>query len=132
MRTCTKSFIAVMLVAAGHFCVPGAGWAQTPSPNFQTPSPNVATPNIPEQKLDAAAAAAESVMRLKQNFTEQMAKAAPADRERIADDTKRALTNAITDQGLSIEEYTSILEVAQNDDTVRERILRRLQPPNKN
>src|SRR5215470_8931954 len=121
MRACAKSFIAAMLIAAGHFGVPGAGWAQAPS----------AVPNISEQKLDAATAAAERVMHLKQNFTEQIANADPADRARIVDDTKQAIASAVTDQGLSIEEYTSILEVAQNDDAVRERILRQLQLPNK-
>ena len=35
---------------------------------------------------------------------------------------------AITDQGLSVEEYTLILVVAQNDPVVREKILQRIGP----
>jgi hypothetical protein len=35
---------------------------------------------------------------------------------------------AITDQGLSVEEYDSILEVAQNDPEVREKIRQRIRP----
>lgn len=35
---------------------------------------------------------------------------------------------AVTDQGLSVEEYTSILVVAQNDAEVREKILQRIRP----
>jgi len=39
-----------------------------------------------------------------------------------------ALAKAITDQGLSVEEYDSILEVAQNDPEVREKIRQRIRP----
>jgi hypothetical protein len=35
---------------------------------------------------------------------------------------------AVTDQGLSVEEYTSIMVVAQNDPMVRQKILQRLKP----
>jgi hypothetical protein len=38
---------------------------------------------------------------------------------------------AVTDKGLSVEEYTSILEVAENDPAVREKILQRLHPHTK-
>jgi hypothetical protein len=37
-----------------------------------------------------------------------------------------ALTRAVTDQGLSVEEYTAIMVIAQNDPQVREKILQRL------
>jgi hypothetical protein len=39
-------------------------------------------------------------------------------------DPKR--TNAVTDQGLSVAECTAIMQVAQNDPAVREKILQRL------
>jgi hypothetical protein len=37
-----------------------------------------------------------------------------------------ALEKAVTDQGLSVEEYDSILEVAQSDPDVREKIRQRI------
>ena len=39
-----------------------------------------------------------------------------------------ALAKAVTDQGLSVEEYDPILEVAQNDPGVREKIRQRIRP----
>jgi hypothetical protein len=86
-------------------------------------------PNIPDQKLDAAVAAMQRVAVLKQSYQQQIA-AAPAqsDKERIAAEGVNALTKAVTDQGLSIEEYDAILEVAQNDPGVGEKIRQRLQP----
>ena len=40
-----------------------------------------------------------------------------------------ALQKAVTDQGLSVEEYNSILEVAQNDPGVRAKIRQRMGAP---
>jgi hypothetical protein len=37
-----------------------------------------------------------------------------------------ALANAVTDQGLSLKEYDSILEVAQNNPEVRGKIRQRI------
>jgi hypothetical protein len=36
------------------------------------------------------------------------------------------MTKAVTDQGLSVDEYTSIIEVAQNDAEVRNKLLQRM------
>jgi hypothetical protein len=41
------------------------------------------------------------------------------------------MVKAVTDQGLSVEEYNSILEVAQNDPGVREKIRQRMGAPTK-
>jgi hypothetical protein len=73
------------------------------------------SPNIPDQKLDAAAAAMERVASLKQDYQQRIAAAAPSDKERIANEAINVLAKAITDQGLSVEEYDSILEVAQKE-----------------
>ncbi len=74
------------------------------------PLPGLTNPstNIPDQKLDAAAAALEQVANVREDFQQQIEAAAPSDRDRIADDAKNALVKAITDQGLTVEEYTSI------------------------
>jgi Domain of unknown function (DUF4168) len=60
------------------------------------------------------------------NFS--IAAAAPSDKERIANEAINALAKAVIDQGLSLEEYDSILEVAQNDPEVREKIRQRIRP----
>jgi Domain of unknown function (DUF4168) len=52
----------------------------------------------------------------------------PSDKQNIADEAKNALVKAINNQGLSVEEYNSILVVAQNDPVVRQKILQRIRP----
>jgi hypothetical protein len=37
------------------------------------------------------------------------------------------MKKAVTDQGLTVEEYTDIVNVAQKDPAVRDKLLRRLQ-----
>lgn len=113
---------AAILAAAWLLSVPTAN-AQAPSPG-----PSDQTPNVPDQKLDAAAAAMEQVFSVRENYQKWIEAAAPSDKQSIADEAKNALVKAITDQGLSIQEYASILGLAQNDPIVREKILQRIRP----
>ena len=124
MRVLMRSAAAILLIAAGFLFVSAA------SAQVQSPSPGLSeqSPNISDQKLDAAAAAIERVASLKQDYQQRIAGAAPADKERILHEAVNALAKAVTDQGLSVEEYDSILEVAQNDPGVREKIRQRIRP----
>jgi len=124
MRTSIWTAAAVLIIGAGLFPLPAANaQVQSPSPGLSEQSPNIS-----EQKLDAAAAAIEQVASLKQDYQQRIAVAAPSDKERIANEAMDALTKAVTDQGLSVEEYGSILEVAQNDPDIREKIRQRIRP----
>ena len=107
--------------------------APAPNAQAQTLSPGLSedSPTISEQKLDAAAAAIERVASLKENYEQRIAVAPQAEKERIAGEAINALSKAVTDQGLSIDEYNSILEVAQINPEVRDKIRQRLLPPPK-
>lgn len=116
---------AILLIGADLLCAPAANaQVQSPSPGA-TDQPS----NIPDQKLDAAAAAVQRVTTLKQDYQQRINAAAPADKERILNEAASALEKAVTDQGLSVEEYNSILEVAQNDPGVRAKIRQRMVTP---
>ena len=105
--------------------------APAPIGHAQSPPQGNAQPaqNIPDQKLDRAAAALQRVIVLQQDYQQRIATAAPADKQRITDEANGALVKAVTDQGITVPEYNSILQVAENDANLRERILRRVQPP---
>ena len=124
MRVLMRSAAAILLIAMGFVFGPVASaQVQSPSPNlFQEPQ------NIPDQKLDAAAAAMGRVASLKQDYQQRIAAASSTDKERLVDEALSAMRNAVTDQGLSVEEYDSILTVAQNDPGVREKIRQRIRP----
>ena len=122
----TLPLAATVLTVAWLFSVPVAN-AQTQSPS---PSPSEQTPkDIPDQKLEAAATALEQVASVKEDYQRRIKAADPSDRNRIAEEAHNALVKAVTDRGLSVEEYTSILQLAENDPGVREKLLQRIHPP---
>ena len=100
-------------------------------PNAPSPGASDPAPNLSDQKLDAAAAAALRVATLKQDYQQRIAAAPPSEKERIAEEAIGALSKAVTDQGLTVNEYTSILEVAQANPEVREKIRQRIRPSDK-
>jgi hypothetical protein len=118
-------FLTITALAAGwQYGVPAAkAQTETPSQGTSTPSPN-----IPERKLDAAAAALMRVASLQEEYQQRIADAPQSDKQKVADEARQAVTKAVTDQGLSIEEYSTILQAAKNDPEVRGKILQRLQP----
>jgi hypothetical protein len=126
MRPWTYILAAVILTAT----IPAANaQEQSPAPAPAQPAPAQPSASIPDQKLDATAAALDQIAEVKQNYTKQI-ESSPNDTEkqRLVDEANKALVKAVTDQGLSVEEYTSIMVVAQSDANVRQKILQRMRP----
>jgi Domain of unknown function (DUF4168) len=124
MQISTLSLAVAVLTAAWVLSAPAAtAQAQPPSVSVQSP-----TQNIPDERLDAAAAALERVVSLTQDYQGRMLAAPPSKQDRIAEEAKSALVKAVTDQGLSITEYALILEAAQNDPEFRGKLLQRMNP----
>jgi hypothetical protein len=94
----------------------------SPSTQAQPSPPAVSAPaqasDISEQKLDAAAAAVKSVTAVKEDYESKLAA--------VAEEAHTAMKKAIAEHGLSVEEYTAIIEVAQGDPALRQKILDRL------
>ena len=88
--------------------------------------PDDNTDNYSRQKLDAAAAAVKKVSVIKNKYDQQLAEAPVAEKGRLRDEAGNAMAKAVTDQGLSIEEYTTILTAAQKDPVVRDKLLQRM------
>jgi hypothetical protein len=82
--------------------------------------------DISDKKLDACAAAVKKVSTVSDDYKKKLAQAPDAEKEKIRDDADRDVTKAVTDQGLSVQEYLGIMKVAQNDDTVRNKLMDRL------
>jgi hypothetical protein len=128
MRTLTRSLFVAALMAAWYSSFPSAN-AQTAQGEAPSSTPSSPAATITEQKLDAAAAALERVIGLQKTYEQRLAQSEQGDKERIVAEANDALTKAVADQGLSVEEYSSILEVAQNDPEVRGKLLQRIHPP---
>ncbi len=128
MRSTTGLF-AMTLTAAGLVLMPAA-YAQDKSraaPSAPAAPGTTTTPAaIPDAKLDKAAAAVKRVSVIKDSFDKKLAQAPATEKQRIAGEANEAMTKAVTEQGLSVEEYTTIIQIAQNDVTVRNKLLQRM------
>ena len=129
MQRLTHPLAAAALAAACIFSVPAIG-AQAQS---QAPMPDTSAQpqDIPDQKLDAAVAAMQQVASLRESYQQRLETAPPSDKQRIADEANTALEKAVTDKGLSVDEYSGILATAQTDPVVRGKILQRIRPAEK-
>src|SRR5258708_34427177 len=130
MQSTTRfgTLCALTLTAAGLLVMPAAQ-AQQQSPSGPssviTPSPPTPT-NIPDKKLDAAAAAAKKVSVIKNKYDQQLAQAPVAEKQRLEGEAGDAMAKAVIDQGLSIEEYKTIMQMAQKDPGARDKLLQRM------
>jgi predicted ATPase with chaperone activity len=127
-----RPFAAVALTAGALLLVPAAEAQMNPPqarPQAQSPqtqSPQTPSASISDEKLNAAAAAIGQVATIRQGYESKIAAATPSDKQRLAKEGNDALEKAVTDQGLSVDEYNSIIRTAQNDPTVREKLTQRI------
>ncbi len=123
-----RSLAAAVLTGGCYLCIPTVHvLAQSPPPG-----PSTSAPDLSDQKLSAVAAALERVASLQQDYRQRIVEAeAPAEKERLVAEANNELTKAVTDQGLSVEEYTSILQRARDDSEIRRKILQYIHPPQK-
>src|SRR5258708_36012849 len=85
-----------------------------------------AHPDIPDDKLNAVAAAIPHVASIKQDYQKRIETAPANTQQRMIGEATAARTKAVTDEGLSVDEYSAILEVARNDPSVRQEITQRM------
>lgn len=115
---------------AGSLMVHSANYANAqsaPATQSETNSPGAIAPSdLSDQKLDAVATALERITKVDQEYSQQIAAASTSDRQRILEEANSVMTKAVTDQGLSVEEYSKIIEVASNDAGLRQKILQRI------
>jgi hypothetical protein len=119
-------FLAFTVLTVASLMIGPVAIAQTQA---SPPQVAVPSPSVSDQKLDAVAKAMERVSSIRQSYQQKIDAAAPGDKQRLATEGTDAMKKAITDQGLSLDDYNKIIVMAQNDPTFRARLLQRLQAP---
>lgn len=113
---------------------PAAAQTQPPTGDSTQGAPPAApapAANVSDQQLDKTAAAIKSLHDVRSNYAQKLATAKPEEQDQIAGEANAAMQKAVTDQGLSVEEYNAIVRRAQNDPNVRAQIAQRLGVPEK-
>src|SRR5215469_1787526 len=129
-----RSFVAATLSIGVLLLIPGANAQMNPpqarpqaqTPQTKPPQGQLPSATISDEKLNAAAAAIGQVSTIRQSYESKIAAASPSDKQRLTDEANHALEKAVTDQGLSVDEYNSIIRTAQNDPAVRQKLTQRI------
>ena len=124
MRRSIVSVAATVLSAGWLITQPAVAQTQPATPN----APGTAAPNatVSDQKLDQAAAAIQQVTTIRNDYAGKLSGASGDEQDKIAEEAHAAMQKAVTDQGLSVDEYNSIVQLAQNNPSVRDQIMKRL------
>jgi hypothetical protein len=125
---------AAALTVSGLIMTPAANAQLTPpqarpdqqSPQGQPPQAPSPSLTVSDEKLNAAAVAIGRVTSIRQSYEPKIAAAPPADKQRVTEEENDAMKKAVTDQGLTVDEYNSIIRTAQNDPSVRQKLSQRI------
>jgi hypothetical protein len=125
---------AAALIVSGLIMTPAANaQMSTPqvrpeqqSPQAQPPQAQSPSLTISDEKLNAAAAAIGRVTSIRQSYEPKIAAAPPANKQHMTEEANNAMKKAVADQGLSVDEYNSIIRTAQNDPSVRQKLTQRI------
>jgi len=127
--TSTIRLGAITLATVGLLFMPTAHTQDKPAagPSVRSPPEQTTAPsNIPDDKLDAVAGAVKSVSSVMDSYEQKVARAPVTEKQRLIDEADDAVTKAVTRHGLSVEEYMTIIRVAEKDPVVRNKLLKRL------
>ena len=99
---------------------------QAQSPQTQPPQTQPPSAPISDDKLNAAALAIGQVSSIRQGYESKIAAAPAPDKQRLAKEANDAMEKAVTNQGLSVDEFNSIIRTAQNDPAVGQKLSQRI------
>jgi hypothetical protein len=111
----------IMALGAGvaFTLAPALAFAQT----GQSPSSAPSAAAIPDATISKAGAALHDVAQVKQKYMGEIEKASPAQKQTLSAQANSEAVQAIQSHGLSVEQYTSVIRTANNDQQVKQRLL---------
>ena len=121
----TASFLLVPVANAQDRSPPPSSPPSTTAPGTP-PATTVKPSDVTDKKLDATAAAVKKVSAVSDSYKKKLAQAPESEKDKILDQADKEVTKAVTDQGLSVQEYLGIMRLAENDATVRGKLMDRL------
>lgn len=80
--------------------------------------------DVPDEVVSQVGKAVVEIMKLRQSFEESMATAhSEEEAQGLADEVETAAVRVISDQGLTVDQYNHVLDAAQGDADLEERVL---------
>lgn len=85
--------------------------------------------NIPDEKINATAVAVVQVANLRRDYQQKIAAAPASEKAHMVSEANNAVVKAITDQGISLADYATIVEAAQSNSAIREKLIAHMPDP---
>jgi hypothetical protein len=80
--------------------------------------------DVPDEMVSQVGKAVAEIMKLRESFEESMATAhTEEEAQGLADEVETAAVRAISEQGLTVDQYNQVLSAAQADSQLEERVL---------
>lgn len=118
----TTLLLATLLTAAMSWPLAAQTGGST-SPAAPPGTPRAAA-EIPDATVQKTGAALRQVANIQEEFSQRIQTApAPEQRQQLVDQANRSIIQAITGQGLSVDEYNRVIQLAQADPNLRQRVL---------
>jgi GTP1/Obg family GTP-binding protein len=106
-------------ILATAMALPAA--AQQPS---GTPSGAISGANMSDATVSKVGAALRQVAQIKETYSQRLQSAnTPTQKQDISKQASGAAVTAITQQGLTINQYNQVIQAAQNDPVLKQRVL---------
>jgi hypothetical protein len=111
------------LTGLALFVTPGLALAAADAtPAAQTGAAGQAAP-VPDATISKAGAALRDVANLQEKYQPKMDSATPKEKEGLSAQANAEAVQAIQSHGLSMQEYSSVVRMAQTNPQVRQRLL---------
>jgi len=80
--------------------------------------------DVPDQVVSQVGKAVAEILKLRQSLEESMVVAkSDEEKQSLADQVEGAAVRAISDQGLTVDQYNQVITAAQGDSDLEERVL---------
>lgn len=120
-----RNVFGASVFALGVAFAAPAVMAQAEAPAMQPPAAEsgAAAQSFPDEKLGSFAAANVKVETLNQEYESKIQAATePAAQEAVAEEKNEKLAEAVTSEGLTVEEYNQIYMASKNDQALQSKI----------
>ena len=92
--------------------------------NTQRPDSALQDADVPDQVVSQVGKAVAEIMKLRQSYVEVVATAeTEEERQNLAGEIEDAAVRAISDQGLTVDQYNHVISATQADADLEERVM---------
>jgi hypothetical protein len=122
LRTAVLAAALAVTVAVPAFAQQSGRDAATPAP--QTPDATLPQSDLSDAMVHKVGTALRRTVTIRQKYAERaQTTKSPQEQQTLTTQAQTEMVQAISDQGLSVEQYNQVIQMAQADPTLKQRLL---------